>query len=358
MIMMNARAANWPRVPTSSQVSHARFSAVGVERGFGGRLPAIDSPGHGEDLDRWHDWTTVALVPPDAEGSAAVVVRQAGRVCGLRAARLVLETMDYQAVWQAELDDGAAVAAGTQLATIQGRTRTLLSAERTLLNFLGRLSGVATLAAEYVAAVAGTKARIYDTRKTTPGWRRLGKVRGPLGGGHNHRTGLFDAILIKDNHLAVGQQAGGGHFTPAEAVLRREHFCRQAAPGDPRSTMLVEVEVDSLAQLEAVLPVGPDIVLLDNMSVEQLSQAVRRRDELGAAVELEASGGINLATVRQIAETGVDRISIGGLTHSASWLDVGLDWRAESSAPGTGNRPGRPRTTLRTGKSLPLRRVS
>ena len=244
------------------------------------------------------------------------------------AARLVLETMDYQAVWHAELEDGAAVAAGTHLATIQGRARTLLTAERTLLNFVGRLSGVATLAAEYVAAVAGTAARIYDTRKTTPGWRRLEKYAVRCGGGHNHRTGLFDAILIKDNHLALGGQTGGGHFTPAEAVLRARTFCQQAAAGDPRSRMLVEVEVDSLAQLEAVLPVGPDIVLLDNMSVEQLSQAVRRRDELGAAVELEASGGVNLATVRQIADTGVDRISVGALTHSAVWLDVALDWQS------------------------------
>jgi len=282
-----------------------------------------------EDLDRWHDWTTVALVPLDAEGSAAVMARQAGRICGLRAARLVLETMDYQAVWHAELDDGAAVAAGTHLATIQGRARTLLTAERTLLNFLGHLSGVATLTAEYVAAVAGTRARIYDTRKTTPGWRRLEKYAVRCGGGHNHRTGLFDAILIKDNHLALGQQAGGGHFTPAEAVLRARDFCQQAAAaGDPRASLLVEVEVDSLAQLDEVLPGGPDIVLLDNMSVDELSAAVRRRDALGVPVELEASGGVTLATVRQIAETGVDRISVGALTHSAVGLDVGLDWQA------------------------------
>ena len=282
-----------------------------------------------EDLDRWHDWTTVALVPLDAQGRAAVVARQAGRICGLRAARLTLETMDYQAVWHAKLDDGASVAAGTHLATIEGLARTLLVAERTLLNFLGHLSGVATLAAQYVAAVAGTGARFYDTRKTTPGWRRLEKYAVRSGGGHNHRTGLFDAILIKDNHLALGQQAGGGHFTPGEAVLRARDFCQQgAAAGDPRDSLLVEVEVDSLAQLDAVLPARPDIVLLDNMSVDELSAAVRRRDALGVPVELEASGGVTLATVRQIAETGVDRISVGALTHSAVGLDVGLDWQA------------------------------
>ncbi len=171
-------------------------------------------------------------------------------------------------------------------------------------------------------------ARIYDTRKTTPGWRRLEKYAVRSGGGHNHRTGLFDAILIKDNHLALGQQPGGGHFTPAEAVLRARQFREQATMPDPRASMLIEIEVDSLAQLDEVLPAGPDIVLLDNMSLAELCEAVRRRNELAPGVELEASGGVNLATVRQIAETGVDRISVGALTHSAVWLDVALDWQS------------------------------
>jgi nicotinate-nucleotide pyrophosphorylase (carboxylating) len=281
-----------------------------------------------EDLDRWQDWTSVALVPLEAEGSAAVVARTAGRVCGLRAARLVLETMDIQAVWRPDLDDGAVVVAGTHLATVQGRARTLLAAERPMLNFIGRLSGVATLTAQYVAAVAGTRARIYDTRKTTPGWRRLEKYAVHCGGGHNHRTGLFDAILIKDNHLALGQQPGGGHFTPPDAVLRARQFREQGGPSDPRSSMLIEIEVDSLDQLDQVLPAAPDIVLLDNMSLSELTDAVHRRDRLAPGVELEASGGVNLKSVRGIAETGVDRISVGGLTHSAISLDVALDWQS------------------------------
>ena len=279
-----------------------------------------------EDLDRWHDWTSMALVPVDARSSAAIVARQAGWICGLRAAQLALTTMDYQATWQGNVEDGAAVEGGTVLATIEGAARTLLVAERTILNFVGRLSGVSTIAAAYVAAVAGTRARIYDTRKTTPGWRRLEKYAVRCGGGHNHRTGLFDAILIKDNHLALGRQAGGGQFTPAEAVRRARDFCAEGKGGEPRSDLIVEIEVDSLAQLDEVLPARPDIVLLDNMSLDALAHAVRRRDALGVPVELEASGGVNLTTVRGIAETGVDRISVGALTHSAIALDVGLDW--------------------------------
>ncbi len=183
------------------------------------------------------------------------------------------------------------------LATIQGRARTLLTAERTLLNFVGHLSGVATLAAEYVAAVAGTKARIYDTHaRRLPGWRRGWKsTSGSLrAAGNNHRArGCSDAILIKDNHLALGQQAGGGHFTPAEAVLRaRENFVQATA--DRRRSAGVAFsgssKSTSLAQLDEVLPAGPDIVLLDNMSINELSAAVRRRDALGVPVELEASG--------------------------------------------------------------------
>ena len=282
-----------------------------------------------EDLDRWHDWTTVALVPLDAPGSAAVVARQAGRICGLRAARLALETMDYQAVWHAELDDGAAVAAGTHAGDDRrtrharcwwpnGRCSTFSAA------CLAWQRWPPSMSRRWPAPGRGSTTR----GKRLPaggGWKSM---RFAVGGGHNHRTGLFDAILIKDNHLALGQQPGGGHFTPAEAVLRARNFCQDAAAGDPRASLLVEVEVDSLEQLDQVLPVGPDIVLLDNMSVEQLSQAVRRRDALGVPTELEASGGVTLATVRQIAETGVDRISVGALTHSAVSLDVALDWES------------------------------
>ncbi|HEY2412634.1 MAG TPA: carboxylating nicotinate-nucleotide diphosphorylase, partial [Pirellulaceae bacterium] len=204
--------------------------------------------------------------------------------------------------------------------------------ERIVLNVLGRLSGIATLTRQYVDAVAGTKARIYDTRKTTPGWRRLEKYAVHCGGGHNHRTGLFDAILIKDNHLALGREEGGASaFSPAEAVRTARDFLAQQIAGDvprgaPDPAMMVEVEVDSLEQLRQVLPEKPDIVLLDNMDIDQLREAVKIRDSGESNAELEASGGINLQTVAAVAATGVERISSGALTHSAVSLDVGLDW--------------------------------
>jgi nicotinate-nucleotide pyrophosphorylase (carboxylating) len=209
-----------------------------------------------------------------------------------------------------------------------------LTSERTILNLLGRLSGIATLTRQYVDAVAGTKARIYDTRKTTAGWRRLEKYAVGCGGGHNHRTGLYDAILIKDNHLAVGRdEVGSAGFSPAQAVRKARTFLAQQMAGEvprgaPDPQMIVEIEVDSLAQLMEVLPERPDIVLLDNMTAELLREAVAIRDASGGAAELEASGGVNLQSVRAIAETGIERISVGALTHSAVNLDVALDWRS------------------------------
>ena len=232
-----------------------------------------------EDLERLYDWTTLALVPADAQARAAVVARRPGIVSGLRAAAMVVAEMDSQALWQPNVVDGTAVAAGAQLATLAGPARTLLTAERTLLNFVGHLSGISTLTRQYVDAVAGTRARIYDTRKTTPGWRRLEKYAVRSGGGHNHRTGLFDAILIKDNHLAWGAGAdAAGRFTPAQAVRRAREFLAQLVPGDPGAQMLVEVEVDTLDQLDQVLPERPDIVLLDNMPPNLLVAAVGRRE--------------------------------------------------------------------------------
>lgn len=281
-----------------------------------------------EDLGRTYDWTTVSLAAEGSQGSADVIVRKAGVVCGLAAAGLVLEEMNAQVQWQPLVSDGAQVAAGAVVAHLAGSARDLLTGERTLLNFLGRLSGIATLTRQFVDAVVGTKARIYDTRKTTPGWRRLEKYAVRCGGGHNHRTGLYDAVLIKDNHLALGRQSHSGiHYTPAEAVEKSRQFVREMLAGDPLGNeMLIEVEVDSLDQFRQVLPAQPDIVLLDNMTPDQLRQAVAIRSELGSSAELEASGGVNLQSVRAIAESGVERISIGALTHSAPNLDVGLDW--------------------------------
>jgi nicotinate-nucleotide pyrophosphorylase (carboxylating) len=285
-----------------------------------------------EDLDRGQDWTTVSLVPMEAMGRAAIVARQPGVVAGLPAVALVIDEMDRRIEFTKSVEDGAAVTAGMVLGTIAGPARSLLTAERLLLNFLGRLCGIATLTRKFADAISGTNARIYDIRKTTPGWRRLEKYAVGCGGGRNHRTGLFDAILIKDNHLAFGQQAAGigqqaEKFTPAEAVRRAKEFIARNFPeGDPARGMLVEVEVDSLADLQRVLPEGPDIVLLDNMTPDTLCEGVKIRNSMAPGVELEASGGISLSTVRAVAETGVERISSGALTHSAIAFDVALDW--------------------------------
>src|SRR5262249_30385632 len=210
-----------------------------------------------------------------------------------------------------------------------GPARSLLTAERIILNFLGRLSGIATLTRRFVDAVSGTKARVYDIRKTTPGWRLLEKYAVRQGGGHNHRTGLFEAILIKDNHLALAAQLPGQlRRSLAETVRHVRQFIAQNFPeSDPRREMIVEVEVDSLAQLEEVLPEKPDIVLLDNMPLESLRQAVAMRNARAPEVEFEASGGVTLESIAAIAATGVDRISAGALTHSAVSFDVAMDWR-------------------------------
>lgn len=280
-----------------------------------------------EDLGDLGDLTTSALVPGDAIGKAAVVARQTGVVAGLSAAAMALEAFSPTARWTAEAADGQSIDAGQRLATIEGPAAGLLVAERLLLNVLGRLSGIASLTRRYVETIAGTPARIYDTRKTTPGWRRLEKYAVRCGGGWNHRTGLFEAVLIKDNHLAFGAAGSReNRYTPAEAVGRARQFIAEHRT-DPRGhDVIVEVEVDTLDQLAEVLPAAPDIVLLDNMDPAALREAVARRNAGYRQVELEASGGVNLATVRAIAETGVDRISVGALTHSAVSLDVGLDW--------------------------------
>ena len=221
----------------------------------------------------------------------------------------------------------------TKLGTVRGSARDLLVAERPILNFLGHLCGVASLAHQYVQAIDGTAARVYDTRKTIPGYRRLEKYASRCGGARNHRLGLNAAILIKDNHLALGAQSASKQFTPYDAVVAvrefiLETFGSQDRPSevDDDSGMIVEIEVDTLEQFAEVIPTCPDIVLLDNMSPDDLAKAVAMRNEAQAEIELEASGGVNLETIRGIAESGVDRISVGAITHSARQLDIGLDW--------------------------------
>lgn len=279
-----------------------------------------------EDLDREQDWTTLALVGPDAKGRAAVVVREAGVVAGLRAVPVLIDEMHAVIDMQSNAADGDDVAAGTAVAELVGSARDLLVCERPLLNLLGRLSGIATLTRQYVRQIDGTRSRIYDTRKTTPGWRRLEKYAVRCGGGTNHRTGLFDAVLIKDNHLAIEDAPVAGRRRIGEAVHRAKEFLRQTESQRSATRLILEIEVDSIEQLANVLPAGPDIVLLDNMAPEELREAVAKRDAIAPAVELEASGGVTLETIRRIAETGVERISVGALTHSARSLDVGLDW--------------------------------
>jgi nicotinate-nucleotide pyrophosphorylase (carboxylating) len=227
-----------------------------------------------------------------------------------------LAAVDRRLILEVYLPDGSDLMPGDRIATAAGPMRSLLAAERTALNFLQRLSGVATLTRNYVQAVAGLPCRILDTRKTTPGWRLLEKYAVRCGGGHNHRLGLYDGILIKDNHLAALREKWHSEWDALRSAL-----------GNSRSTQVaVEIEVDNLAQLDEALRCHPQIVLLDNMGPDDMREAVRRRNTIAPEVLLEASGGVNLATVRAIAEAGVDRISVGALTHSAPALDIGLDY--------------------------------
>lgn len=269
-----------------------------------------------EDLGERGDVTAAAIIPADAVGSARLVARREGVAAGLPVAELVAATLDPGLRFEALRADGDRVAPGDALARVAGPMRSLLAAERTMLNFLQRLGGVATLTARFVAEVAGTKAVVLDTRKTTPGWRALEKYAVRRGGGTNHRAGLHDAILIKDNHLAH-LHAGGDPIGTALGAARGSAFGR---------IRFVEVEVDDLDQLDRALDCGPDIILVDNLGPEALAEAVRRRDRRAPGVLLEASGGITLATVGALARSGVDRISVGALTHSAPALDIGLDY--------------------------------
>lgn len=276
-----------------------------------------------EDLDRQHDWTTVALVGPDAQGRAAMVARESGVVAGLRALPVIVDEMQAAIDLDLRAADGDATKSGTILATLSGSARDLLTCERPMLNLVSRLSGIATLTLRYVERIHGTAARIYDTRKTTPGWRRLEKYAVRCGGGHSYRIGLFDAILIKDNHLALAAEK---NLSPAAAVERARRFVAELDAQYIAKDLLIEVEIDRLDQLDGVLSAGPDIILLDNMTPDDLCRGVVRRNETNPSIELEASGGVSLETVRQIAESGVERISVGALTHSSRTLDIGLDW--------------------------------
>ena len=264
-----------------------------------------------EDLG-WGDVTTQALVDPTVQARGVVAFREAGVVAGLPVAAAVFAVLDPAVRWQSHRADGDAVATGTSVAEISGPAASLLTGERLALNYLQRLSGIATLTARYVQELEGTGARLVDTRKTTPGLRSLEKYAVRCGGGSNHRHGLSDGVLVKDNHIAILGRQG----VSLQAAVAR---ARAAAPHGLR----VEVEVDRLDQIEDVIAGGADIVLLDNMPASVLAEAVRL---VAGRALTEASGGINLVHARACAEAGVDLISVGALTHSARALDIGLDF--------------------------------
>lgn len=262
------------------------------------------------------DITTDLLVPEDARASATLVAREAGVACGLELARVVFRTMDPTLDVTLHAHDGDDVAAGARLATISGLARPILSAERVALNYLGRLSGIATMTRALARAAEGTGARIVDTRKTTPGLRALEKYAVRCGGGHNHRMSLSDGFMLKDNHRAALKRAGVA--VPAAVANAR----RKLGHG-----VFVTIEADSMDEVREALEAGADGVLLDNMTPEQLARAVQ---EISGTARAEASGGVTLESVRAVAESGVDLISVGALTHSAPALDVALEFDWES----------------------------
>ena len=253
------------------------------------------------------DLTTEALIQPDIEGKAELIAKEPLILAGIEMAREVFHQVNQDINFLGRHPDGEDLSSSTVIATISGPLRSLLTAERVALNLLQRLSGIATLTRQYVNGIEGTKARIVDTRKTTPGLRALEKYAVRIGGGKNHRFGLFDGILIKDNHIAAV-----GSLT--EAVKR----AREKAP----HTLKIEVETENLDQVREAISAGAEIIMLDNMDIETMKEAVKL---INGKALIEASGGINLNNVRQVAETGVDLISVGAITHSARSMDISME---------------------------------
>lgn len=294
-----------------------------MTRPTGAALDAVIAAALAEDLGEAGDVTSRATVPAGATTSAALVAREPGVIAGLEAARAVFTAVDASVVFEALAADGAHVQAGDVLARVSGPSRALLAAERTALNLLCHLAGVASATAAFVAEVEGTGCAVRDTRKTLPGLRTLQKAAVLAGGGLNHRAGLFDGLLVKDNHAAA---AGG----VAEATRRA-----LASAGG----FSVQVEVDSLAQLDEALAAGARSILLDNLSMNDLHAAVARCRHEAEPVFVEASGGISLSSAWAIASTGVDAIAVGALTHSARALDIGLDFHPGAGGWGSGREP-------------------
>ena len=284
-------------------------------------------------LDNAVDCTTQSVIPVAATASASFVSRAAGIICGVEIAKLAISTLAPDLELDCHVNDGDQVQPGDKIATFRGSAHQILTMERTCLNFMCRLSGISTLAARFTDQVTGTNVKVLDTRKTTPGYRRLEKYAVACGGGANHRMGLYDAVMIKDNHLAFYR---AWNKESKDAIVEGLQLARDWVEAN-KATLpngaqtVVQLEVDTLEQFERALPSKPDIVLLDNMTNEQLTTAVNRRNEAAPGVLLEASGGVNLETIGGIAKTGVDRISIGALTHSAVNFDIGLDWTIDNA---------------------------
>jgi nicotinate-nucleotide pyrophosphorylase (carboxylating) len=253
------------------------------------------------------DITTMSTIPEEEQGTGILYAKEAGMIAGLPIVQQVFEVVDPSLVFVAKAADGDRVEKGQQIAEVEGSVRSILSGERLALNLLQRLSGIATRTNQYVQAIAGTKARVVDTRKTTPGLRLLEKYAVRVGGGHNHRYALYDAVMIKDNHI---KGAGG--------IKQAVDAARATIP----HTMKIEVETESLEQVREALEAGADIIMLDNMELERMKEAVAL---IAGRAVVEASGGVTLETIRSIAETGVDVISVGALTHSVKALDISLD---------------------------------
>ncbi|MCL4108425.1 UNVERIFIED_CONTAM: hypothetical protein GTU68_046118 [Idotea baltica] len=269
-----------------------------------------------EDLDQAGDVTSLNFVPPDHRSTGSINARESCVVSGLDIATRVFKKIDPKIEIDFSVSEGTALEPGECALTMSGPTQSILTAERTALNFLQRLSGISTLTRNFVDLVSHTKAEILDTRKTIPGWRLLEKAAVAAGGGTNHRIGLFDAVMVKDNHLVAENKAS--------ALEKGIRSVREIHP-----EIKIELEADTLDQVKTFLALeAVDVILLDNMTLDQLRTAVAMRDESAPTVLLEASGGVNLTTAKSISETGVDYISIGALTHSATAVDLGLDLKS------------------------------
>ena len=271
-----------------------------------------------EDLQQTGDLTCQAMIDPSDQAEIQIVARQQGILAGSPITSLIFNELDRTVACTHHLSDGDTLEPGSVVTTCAGPLASILIGERTVLNFLTHLCGVASLTARYVKAVSGTNATILDTRKTLPGWRVLEKYAVAAGGGTNHRMGLYDGVLIKDNHLA-----GWASRTTQPTIAAAIQQARESVNGQKP----IEVEVDTLDQLVDALQAKPEIVLLDNMSPETMKQAIEMRNANSPSTLLEASGGITLESIRSVAETGVERISVGALTHSVISLDLGFDWK-------------------------------